>query len=188
MKRLIMAILVLAIILAACGATATPTVDRAVFPSLTPTIVPTPTDTHTPAPTLTPSPTLPAPTATMPVATATLIPPTPTLPPATMTPVPPATSTPIPTRAPATATTAPTSAPATATSAPIAGTCPQGCAVATPPVGCDIKGNISDKGEKIYHVRGGSSYAATKIEPAKGERWFCTAAEALAAGWRAAQQ
>ena len=39
---------------------------------------------------------------------------------------------------------------------------------------CLIKGNINSKGEKIYHVPGSSGYASTKIEPDKGERWFCT--------------
>jgi micrococcal nuclease len=47
-----------------------------------------------------------------------------------------------------------------------------------------IKGNISDNKEKIYHVPGGASYNATVIDPNKGERCFCTEAEAQAAGWR----
>lgn len=49
---------------------------------------------------------------------------------------------------------------------------------------CLIKGNINDKGERIYHVPGGKFYDRTQVNPSKGERWFCTAAEALAAGWR----
>lgn len=49
---------------------------------------------------------------------------------------------------------------------------------------CAIKGNVSSKGERIYHVPGSRSYAATKIDQRKGERWFCTEAEAQAAGWR----
>lgn len=61
--------------------------------------------------------------------------------------------------------------------------CPQGCTTQQP--GCDIKGNISSKDEKIYHEPGASSYAATVISPEKGERWFCTVAEAVANGWRA---
>jgi micrococcal nuclease len=60
--------------------------------------------------------------------------------------------------------------------------CPGGCI--TPPAGCRIKGNISAGGEKIYHVPGGKYYDQTVIEPEKGERWFCTEAEAVAAGWR----
>jgi endonuclease YncB( thermonuclease family) len=63
---------------------------------------------------------------------------------------------------------------------------------ATPPevhrTGCDIKGNINKKGERIYHVPGGRSYAVTAIDPARGERWFCSEAEAQAAGWRRAMQ
>jgi micrococcal nuclease len=54
----------------------------------------------------------------------------------------------------------------------------------TPPAGCRIKGNISAGGEKIYHVPGGKYYDQTVIEPEKGERWFCSEAEAVAAGWR----
>lgn len=53
--------------------------------------------------------------------------------------------------------------------------------------GCQIKGNISSKGERIYHVPGGRWYSATKIDESKGERWFCSEAEALAAGWRRAK-
>ncbi len=49
---------------------------------------------------------------------------------------------------------------------------------------CRIKGNINRKGERIYHVPGGQWYDRTRIDPAKGERWFCTEAEARAAGWR----
>jgi Staphylococcal nuclease homologue len=52
--------------------------------------------------------------------------------------------------------------------------------------GCDIKGNINSKGERIYHVPGGRSYANTVIDPTRGERWFCSEAEAQAAGWRSA--
>ncbi len=51
---------------------------------------------------------------------------------------------------------------------------------------CRIKGNISRKGERIYHMPGGEWYDRTKIDPAKGERWFCSEAEAEAAGWRKA--
>lgn len=50
---------------------------------------------------------------------------------------------------------------------------------------CVIKGNISvSSGERIYHVPGGQYYDRTKISPSKGERWFCSEAEAQAAGWR----
>ena len=49
---------------------------------------------------------------------------------------------------------------------------------------CLIKGNISSKGERIYHPPGCKYYAATVIDPKRGERWFCSEAEAVAAGWR----
>ena len=52
---------------------------------------------------------------------------------------------------------------------------------------CNIKGNISiGTGEKIYHVPGQHYYAATKISPQHGERWFCSELEARQAGWRRA--
>ena len=61
--------------------------------------------------------------------------------------------------------------------------CPNGCTTHIP--GCDIKGNISfDTGERIYHVPGQEYYSETVINPDFGERWFCTEAEAQAAGWR----
>ena len=50
---------------------------------------------------------------------------------------------------------------------------------------CVIKGNINSKGIKIYHAPWSKSYKRTKINIAKGERWFCDEAEAQAAGWRA---
>lgn len=49
---------------------------------------------------------------------------------------------------------------------------------------CDIKGNISRKGERFYHVPGGKYYARTRIDTSRGERWFCTEKEARAAGWQ----
>lgn len=54
----------------------------------------------------------------------------------------------------------------------------------TPDGGCRIKGNIGSGGRKVYHVPGSASYDVTRIDPAKGERWFCTEAEAELAGWR----
>lgn len=52
------------------------------------------------------------------------------------------------------------------------------------PARCRIKGNIARNGERIYHVPGGEYYARTRITPSKGERYFCSEAEAMAAGWR----
>ena len=49
---------------------------------------------------------------------------------------------------------------------------------------CAIKGNIGKGGTRIYHVPGGRYYAKTRIDTSRGERWFCTEAEARAAGWR----
>lgn len=51
---------------------------------------------------------------------------------------------------------------------------------------CMIKGNISTKNARIFHVPGQQDYEKTRINTAKGERWFCSAAEARAAGWRPA--
>ncbi len=53
---------------------------------------------------------------------------------------------------------------------------------------CRIKGNISRKGERIYHLPGGNWYDRTRIDPTKGERWFCSEAEARAVGWRTARE
>lgn len=53
---------------------------------------------------------------------------------------------------------------------------------------CPIKGNISQRGERIYHVPGGRYYDRTRVNESKGERWFCTEAEAQAAGWRRSPQ
>jgi hypothetical protein len=46
-----------------------------------------------------------------------------------------------------------------------------------------IKGNISAKGAKIYHTVASGQYARVEIDERKGERFFCTEEEALAAGW-----
>jgi len=50
---------------------------------------------------------------------------------------------------------------------------------------CLIKGNISDNG-RIYHLPGSRWYARTRINAARGERWFCSSREAETAGWRKA--
>ncbi|MDN3625581.1 thermonuclease family protein [Methylobacterium isbiliense] len=74
------------------------------------------------------------------------------------------------------AATAPTARP----SAPGASGAP-----ATAGAECQIKGNISRSGEKIYHVPGSRDYERTVISTSSGERMFCTEDEAKAAGWRA---
>ena len=56
-----------------------------------------------------------------------------------------------------------------------------------PDQSCAIKGNISDNG-RIYHSPGDENYNRTRIDTSRGERWFCSVAEAQAAGWRAARR
>lgn len=53
------------------------------------------------------------------------------------------------------------------------------------PTECVIKGNITRNGQ-IYHMPWSAWYAKTRIEQARGERWFCSEAEAISAGWRPA--
>lgn len=59
-------------------------------------------------------------------------------------------------------------------------------AVQTGGGGCTIKGNISGNG-RIYHLPGQEHYANTRVDPKRGEAWFCTEAEARAAGFRKAK-
>jgi endonuclease YncB( thermonuclease family) len=54
--------------------------------------------------------------------------------------------------------------------------------------GCRIKGNISKRGERIYHLPGQAFYDKTRIHAGKGERWFCSEAQAKASGWRRAKR
>lgn len=51
------------------------------------------------------------------------------------------------------------------------------------PSGCAIKGNITSRGRRVYHVPWGRWYKRTRIETARAERWFCSEAEAIKAGW-----
>jgi hypothetical protein len=54
--------------------------------------------------------------------------------------------------------------------------------------GCNIKGNINiTTGERIYHVPGQKYYNATRVDPSRGEQWFCSEWEAWWAGWRKAK-
>jgi hypothetical protein len=55
-----------------------------------------------------------------------------------------------------------------------------------PSAECVIKGNVNRKGERIYHLPGQLNYAQINMTKGLGERWFCTEAEADAAGWRKA--
>ncbi|NBN78521.1 thermonuclease family protein [Microvirga tunisiensis] len=59
-----------------------------------------------------------------------------------------------------------------------------GAAAETGPGDCRIKGNISPSG-RIYHMPWSPAYGRTRIDLRRGERWFCSEAEALSAGWRA---
>ena len=75
----------------------------------------------------------------------------------------------------------------TSTSAPQMDAAPTPQMDTAPPPGYTIKGNISVATEdKIYHVPGSEDYEATKIDPARGELWFRSEAEAVASGWRKA--
>lgn len=65
--------------------------------------------------------------------------------------------------------------------------CVGGCATAPDP-SCAIKGNVNSSGERIYHVPGGAFYNRTDIKPEEGDRWFCTEAEAQAAGFRRSER
>lgn len=49
---------------------------------------------------------------------------------------------------------------------------------------CRIRGNISKRGTRIYHVPGGKFYDRTRIDEWQGEMWFCSKKEARAAAWR----
>ncbi|MFV0367129.1 MAG: thermonuclease family protein [Hyphomicrobiaceae bacterium] len=53
------------------------------------------------------------------------------------------------------------------------------------PAGCAIKGNVTRSGS-IYHMPWSPFYSRVVIDAERGERWFCSEQEALAAGWRPA--
>ena len=55
------------------------------------------------------------------------------------------------------------------------------------PDGCNIKGNINSAGERIYHTPASPWYDSTTVNESRGQRWFCSEAEARAAGWRSAR-
>lgn len=60
----------------------------------------------------------------------------------------------------------------------------EGAAKAVRPDGCTVKGNVDAEGRRIYHMPWSQWYDVTTITAARGERWFCSEAEARAAGWR----
>jgi micrococcal nuclease len=53
----------------------------------------------------------------------------------------------------------------------------------TEKTGCEIKGNINSKGDKIYHMPEQQYYGITNPE-----EWFCSEQEATTAGFRASQR
>lgn len=59
----------------------------------------------------------------------------------------------------------------------------QSASSTTSSTACRIKGNISRSGVKTFHAPGMRHYQITRIDTSKGERWFCSEAEAAAAGW-----
>jgi endonuclease YncB( thermonuclease family) len=64
------------------------------------------------------------------------------------------------------------------------------CVSKTPPSpNCLIKGNIEgNTNKKFYHYPGCRQYNYVTIDLDRGERWFCTEAEASAAGFTKAQR
>jgi endonuclease YncB( thermonuclease family) len=63
-------------------------------------------------------------------------------------------------------------------------------AAAEAPEGCSIKGNVSWRGERIYHMPWSRWYGAIRMDlealERKGKRWFCSENDAITAGWRPA--
>ena len=51
------------------------------------------------------------------------------------------------------------------------------------PARCKIKGNVSRDGARVFHVPGDRNYDRVRMDKGLGERWFCSEAQALAAGW-----
>jgi hypothetical protein len=47
-----------------------------------------------------------------------------------------------------------------------------------------IKGNVSRKGERIYHMPGDRDYDRVQMDKGSGKRWFCSEEQAVASGWR----
>jgi endonuclease YncB( thermonuclease family) len=51
------------------------------------------------------------------------------------------------------------------------------------PEGCPIKGRVAS-GTRVYVLPWSPAYESVRVVSARGERWFCSEAEAQAAGWR----
>lgn len=144
-------------------------------------IPPTATPTQTPTITVTRTPTVPKtptalPTSTTPGVSTPVSPPPTTYATRVITPSP---ST-LPAVSPvASGTAAPTATSKTSTAPTVSGmlqTCP-------PWQSCCIKGDISDKGERLYYLPGWATYNAVIVGDKVGESFFCSEAEARGAGW-----
>lgn len=48
---------------------------------------------------------------------------------------------------------------------------------------CNIAGNINAQGRRLYHMPDSPNYSQVVIDESKGEKWFCTEADAQAAGF-----
>jgi endonuclease YncB( thermonuclease family) len=55
------------------------------------------------------------------------------------------------------------------------------------PEGCPIKGTIAGS-TKVFIVPWANDYRKASVRLAKGERWFCSEADAVAAGWKASER
>jgi endonuclease YncB( thermonuclease family) len=55
---------------------------------------------------------------------------------------------------------------------------------APPSSGCVIKGNLKNRNECIYHMPGQRYYGRLNMSSSASRRWFCSEAEAVAAGCR----
>lgn len=53
----------------------------------------------------------------------------------------------------------------------------------TAPDGCPIKGQKPSSDKRVYVLPWSAQYDRVKVRVARGERWFCSEAEAQAAGW-----
>ena len=54
------------------------------------------------------------------------------------------------------------------------------------PDGCPIKGQVTGV-ERIYVLPGAPAYERLRVQTARGDRWFCSEQDAMAAGFKAAQ-
>ena len=55
------------------------------------------------------------------------------------------------------------------------------------PDGCPIKGQVAG-GARVYVLPWSPEYGRVRVSRARGDRWFCSEKEAIAAGWRAGSE